>query len=104
MDTPITIRITAQYYENYAIGPNGPEGTPHWKPKGSHEFIIKTESDIVMYAPNLKDILIQMVAEQSNDYEKFEYIEHNVQFSEPTELSAYAFLTKVRKQFNQVTK
>jgi hypothetical protein len=97
MDT--TIRITAQFYENYAIGPNGPEGTPHWKAKGGHEFIIKADSDLVMYAPNLKDILTEMVADQSNQYERFEYIDHEVQFSEPSELSAEIFLTKVRNQF-----
>ena len=98
MDT--TIRITAQYYENYAIGPNGPEGTPHWKPKGGHEFIVKADSDIVMYADDLKEILIEMVAAQSNDYEKFEYIDHDVQFSEPTLLSTEDFISKVQKQFN----
>lgn len=97
MDT--TIRITAQFYENYAIGPNGPEGTPYWKPKGGHEFIIKANSDAVMYAPDLKEILTDMVAEQSNDYEKFEYIDHEVIFSEPTELSSEGFLTKVQQQF-----
>ena len=97
MDT--TIRITAQYYENYAIGPNGPEGTPYWKPKGGHEFIVKADSDIVMYADDLKEILIEMVAAQSNDYEKFEYIDHDVQFSEPTLLSTEDFISKVRKQF-----
>ena len=98
MDT--TIRITAQYYENYAIGPNGLEGTPYWKPKGGHEFIIKADSDMVMYADNLKEILTEMVAAQSNDYEKFEYIDHDVQFSEPTVLSTEDFISKVQKQFN----
>jgi len=98
MDT--TIRITAQYYENYAIGPNGLEGAPYWKPKGGHEFIIKADSDVVIYADDLKEILIEMVAAQSNDYEKFEYIDHDVQFSEPTLLSTEDFISKVQKQFN----
>jgi len=98
MDT--TIRITAQYYENYAIGPNGLEGAPYWKPKGGHEFIIKADSNMVMYADDLKEILIEMVAAQSNDYEKFEYIDHDVQFSEPTLLSTEDFISKVQKQFN----
>jgi hypothetical protein len=97
MDT--TIRITAQFHENYNIGPNGPEGTPYWKPKGTHEFILKADSDLVTYAPNLKDILIEMVSDQSNQYEKFEYIDHEVQFFKPSELSAELFLTKVRNQF-----
>ena len=98
MDT--TIRITAQYYENYAIGPNGLEGAPYWKPKGGHEFIIKADSDVVIYADDLKEILIEMVAAQSNDYEKFEYIDHDVQFSKPTILSTEAFNSEVKKQFN----
>lgn len=97
MDT--TIRITAQFYENYAIGPNGLEGAPYWKPKGGHEFIIKANSYDVMYAHNLTEILTEMVAEQSNDYEKFEYIDHEVIFSEPTELSAEVFESKVNEQF-----
>ena len=94
MDT--TIRITAQYYENYGLY----EGTEHWKPKGGHEFIIKADSNMVMYADDLKEILIEMVAAQSNDYEKFEYIDHDVQFSEPTLLSTEDFISKVQKQFN----
>lgn len=97
MDT--TIRITAQFYENYAIGPNGLEGAPYWKPKGGHEFIIKADSDMVIYADDLKTILTEMVAEQSNDYEKFEYIDHEVIFSKPTELSSKVFESKVSKQF-----
>jgi len=94
MDT--TIRITAQYYENYGFY----EGTEHWKPKGGHEFIVKADSNMVMYADDLKEILIEMVAAQSNDYEKFEYIDHDVQFSEPTLLSTEDFISKVQKQFN----
>ena len=97
MDT--TIRITAQFYENYAIGHNGPTGAPYWKAKGGHEFILKVDSDLAMYAPNLKDILSDMVADQSNQYERFEYIDHEMVFSEPTELSAEIFSTKVRNQF-----
>jgi hypothetical protein len=39
------------------------------------------------------------VADQSNQYERFEYIDHEMVFSEPSELSAEIFLTKVRNQF-----
>jgi len=99
MDT--TIRITAQFYENYAIGPNGPEGAPYWKPKGGHEFIVKVDSDMVMYSDHgdLTAALTAMVAEQSNDYEKFEYINHEVIFGKPTELSTEGLESKLRKQF-----
>ena len=49
MDT--TIRITTQYYENY-----GDSTSPHWKPKGGFEFMIKADADFVMYVPNLKAV------------------------------------------------
>lgn len=94
-----TIRITAQLYENYNFYPNGPTGSPYWKAKGGHEFIIKADEDLVMYAPNLKDILIDMVADQSNQHERFEYIDHELVFSKPTELSSEIFSTKVGNQF-----
>ena len=101
MDT--TIRITAQFYENYNVGPNGVntygDGQPHWKPKGGREFIIKADSDTIIYADNVEEILTKMVADQSNDYEKFEYLDHEVIFFEPTELSSEDFESKVNEQY-----
>lgn len=100
MDTKI--RITAQYYENYAIGPNGLEGAPYWKPKGGHEFIIEgADSDAVLYAHDLEAILTKMVSDQSNDYAKYEYRDHEVIFTEATKLSVEQFNKELENQFKQ---
>ena len=82
-----TIQILTQYYENYGFH----EGTEHWKPKGGFEFTVEVDSDILMYTNDLKAILYQMVQEQSNDLERFEYIEHSVSFSEPHRLDTERF-------------
>ena len=93
----VTIRITAQYYENYAIGP-----TPYWKPKGSHEFIIEgADSDVVLYSHDLEAILTKMVSEQSNDYVKYEYLDHEKIFTEPTKLSVREFNKELKKQYEE---
>lgn len=83
-----TIRITAQYYENY----NTDTVTPHyWKPKGGHEFTLEVDADDIFYIDNLEEVLKKMVAEESDDYQKFEYIEHDVTCQEPTKLSTDKF-------------
>ena len=92
----VTIRISAQYYENYSD-----TDTPYWKPKGWHEFTIKADADTIFYTydSNLKEILSKMVADESDSHNKYEYIDHEVIFFEPTELSNDKFekllMTKV---------
>jgi hypothetical protein len=90
-----TIRISTQYYENYSHGSN----SPHWKPKGTFEFMIKADADLIFYATDLKEILSNMVTAQSNDHEKFEYIDHEISFTEPFLLSTEEFENNVRNQF-----
>ena len=77
-----TIAITTQYSQNYSD-----TDTPHWKPKGGHEFIIKCDADVLMYSNELQKHLTKMVSEQTTSHEKFEYLEHEVKFSEPTMLN-----------------
>ena len=92
----VTIRISAQYYENYSD-----TDTPYWKPKGGYEFTIKADADTIFYTydSNLKEILSKMVADESDSHNKYEYIDHEVIFFEPTELSNDKFekllMTKV---------
>ncbi len=92
----VTIRISAQYYENYSD-----TDTPYWKPKGGHEFTIKADADTIFYTydSNLKEILSKMVADESDSHNKYEYIDHEVIFFEATELSNDKFekllMTKV---------
>jgi hypothetical protein len=76
----ISILVSAQYYENYSD-----TQTPYWKPKGGVDFSFPIDSDLVMYAykEDLKTALIKMVEEQSNDYSRYEYIDHEVKFGKP---------------------
>ena len=78
----INILVSAQYYENYNT--TG-EGAPYWKPKGGMDFCFPIDSDLVLNIPSkmLVDALIKMVEEQSNEYSRYEYIDHEVKFSKP---------------------
>ncbi len=76
----ISVLVSAQYYENYSDNQ-----TPYWKPKGGVDFSFPVDSDLVMYAykEDLKSALIKMVEEQSNEYSRYEYIDHEVKFGKP---------------------
>jgi hypothetical protein len=76
----ISVLVSAQYYENYSD-----TQTPYWKPKGGVDFSFPIDSDLVMYAykEDLKSALIKMVEEQSNEYSRYEYIDHEVKFGKP---------------------
>jgi hypothetical protein len=76
----ISVLVSAQYYENYSDNQ-----TPYWKPKGGVDFSFPIDSDLVMYAykEDLKSALIKMVEEQSDEYSRYEYIDHEVKFSKP---------------------
>jgi hypothetical protein len=76
----ISILVSAQYYENYSDNQ-----TPYWKPKGGVDFSFPVDSDLVMYVykEELREALIKMVEEQSNEYSRYEYIDHEVKFAAP---------------------
>jgi hypothetical protein len=76
----ISILVSAQYYENYSDNQ-----TPYWKPKGGADFSFPIDTDILMYSQKgvLENALIKMVEEQSNEYSRYEYIDHEVKFSAP---------------------
>ena len=78
-----TLIIRSQYYETYSD-----TMTPHWKPKGGHEFVINDfdAEDLFYDEENVVNVIKSLVAKQSNDYEKFEYISHELKFGEPTEI------------------
>ena len=78
-----TLIIHSQYYENYSD-----TMTPHWKPKVCHEFVINEfdANDLFYDEENVVNAIKSLVAKQSNDYEKFEYISHELKFGEPTEI------------------
>ena len=76
----ISILVSAQYYENYSDNQ-----TPYWKPKGGADFSFPVDSELVMYLykEDLRKALIKMVEEQSNEYSRYEYIDHEVKFGKP---------------------
>ena len=77
----VKINVTAQRYENYGFH----EGREYWKPKGGTLFTIDgVDADLVSYADNKKVVqaIQRQLNERSNDLEKFEYIDHEVIFSE----------------------
>ena len=78
-----TLIIHSQYYENYSDAK-----TPHWKPKGGHEFVINEfdAEDLFYDEENVISAIKSLIANQSNAFEKFEYISHELKFGEPTEI------------------
>ena len=73
-----TVKVMAQYHENYSD-----TDIPYWKPKGGQEFQIVIDSDVMMYSKYLEEHLDKLVSEQSDEHNKYEYIDHEVQFIEP---------------------
>ena len=93
--------INCQYKENYGAHDwNGSDPCPqHWKMKGGYQFSIDMDSDLLMYAE--KDcikVFKQMLKKESNDYEAFEYIDHDIQWSKPTKLDSNKFLELLNKK------
>jgi hypothetical protein len=88
------IRITTQYRENY-----GTETSPHWKPKGSVEFIIRGVDDndvIYLIGGNMIDEIIGgMLSERSNEMCSYELLDWELIFTEPVELSTDEFNGRV---------
>ena len=85
MDTLIS--ITAQYYENYNTSG---EGAPHWKPKGGQIFTLRADSDLFFYVEDrCVEAIKILLAKESNSYCRYEYIEHELIFSEPVELKGF---------------
>ena len=89
-----TIRITAQYYENYGFN----EGTERWKPKGGADFEIECNSDLLMYADSA-DIITAIettLEKRSNDLTRYTYIEHDVVFGKTEVLDQESFEYQLR--------
>ena len=87
------VRITAQYYENY-----GSSESPYWKPKGGQEFSLRADSDSFFYCTEECVKAIKMLlAAKSSDYVRYEYLEHDLVFEEPSVLSSEDFETAFQK-------
>jgi len=92
-----TLRIKAQYYENY-----GEVERPNFKPKGSQYFEVLANTDLLMYVGN--DDLIksceEILTNHSNEIVKFKYISHEVLFSEPITLEETEVKNILLKHFD----
>ena len=75
------VLVHTQLEENYGFY----EGNFHWKKKGSHTFQIELDVDLLMYT-EVSDIFGKMLEAQSNDLERFTYIEYEIQWQVPTAL------------------
>jgi len=71
-----TFLVTAQYEENYGFA----DGGEHWKMKGGMDFEFDIDFDLMMYADNseVKEVLAEVLAENSNDLERFTYVDHTM--------------------------
>jgi hypothetical protein len=84
----------AQYFENYSD-----TNTPYWKPKGGQEFQIVIDSDTILYSDELKNHLKEMISNQSDEHNKYEYIEHDVEFKKPIVLDSEILEGLIQKEF-----
>ena len=94
-----TIRITAQYYENYGFY----EGTERWKPKGGADFEVQCNSDLLLYTDEkelIETIQLQL-SQYSNEHSRYTYIEHDVVFGRTEELNQDIFESQLRGLNNQ---
>ena len=94
----VTVRVNAQRYENYGFH----EGREYWKPKGGTYFTVEdVDSDVVDYADKnlIKEALIEQLESFSNDLERYEYIDHELVFSE-MKIAGVDFSDAVSKLMN----
>lgn len=93
----VNVKITAQYFENYAYSDGG---EPKWKPKGGQVFNLKMNSDHLYFDQHtLIEFFSAMLKNKSNDLCRYEYNTHEVEFSDPIELDAAEFEAEVEKMF-----
>jgi len=96
-----TIIINTQYYENYNVGPEGFGATPHWKPKGPHQFQIEIHLSQITYSTDDVSKVFQALLDNHETIaEKFEYISHEIQWQEPTVLGTEEDFIKTVKELN----
>jgi hypothetical protein len=75
-------RVHTQVFENY-----GNAKSPHWKPKGGHEFTVMIDDALLMYdEPRCLKAFIDLVAAKSGAYMRFEFINHEPIFDTPEPL------------------
>jgi hypothetical protein len=101
------LQITAQYHENYGAHDwNGQGECPqHWKAKGGQMFTLRVDSDSFMYAEDqCKLAIASLLAKQSNEYERYTYVDHELVFQEPIALDNAEFEAELRAECEQAFK
>lgn len=99
------LQITAQYHENYGIhNPNSQGGVQWaWKPKGSQVFTLRVSSDMFCYAETeCLRAIDALLVRQSNDYERYTYVAHELIFQEPIALNDAEFESELQYQCEQL--
>jgi hypothetical protein len=95
------VRITAQVFENY-----GSAEAPHWKAKGGQEFSLMADSDDFFYGKEACELSIdKILALRSNDYYRYERVDHELVFCTPVVISSEEFnstLNKVVKEMEEI--
>lgn len=99
------LHITAQVHENYGAHDwNGQGKCPQsWKAKGGQMFTLRVDSDMFCYAETecIKAI-DTLLANQSNDYVRYTYTEHELIFHEPIALNDEQFQSELTYQCEQL--
>ena len=94
-----TLRITAQYYENY-----GEENNPYWKPKGGQEFTVKVDLDTYMYAKEQVEKSIQRALDHESDWHnKYELVDIEPVFHEPIVINQKRFDATMKQELMKVS-
>ena len=94
----VTLLVRTQYLENYNVDPDGFGEPPLWKPKGNHTFSMQIDSNILLYSDETEAILTKMVEQHNSPVEKFEYISHEIEWQEPTNLGSQEQFLALMKQ------
>jgi hypothetical protein len=94
----VTINILTQLTENY-----GTAAVPYWKAKFGPNFTVKVDSDILLYSDKDETVkaIKTMLAEVSNNHEKFEYISHDVEFQKSIVLDEEKFKNMINQQWQK---
>ena len=90
------VHVTAQYFENYNTSG---VGAPHWKPKFGQTFSLMVDSDLFLYGKSECIKAIQrLLDEVSNDYCRYEYVNHKLVFGGIEALDSEKFAEYVKDE------
>lgn len=94
-----TILVHTQYFENKAFY----EGGEAFRPKGGHTFKIEMDADLLLYT-DPAGVFGKMLESQNSDLERFEYVEHEIQWQEPTVLGTQDDYVKANQDLEEEPK